>query len=59
MERKSCQNCWRNRDGDCKLYSSPCATAVFNKAEEPPRWTSIEEGLEADIKLFGKERVDA
>lgn len=51
VRRKTCDSCWHNRTGHCSLYSSNCATAVFNQAADPPRWTSYEdgEGQEASV----------
>ena len=43
---KTCSNCWHNRNGDCAVYSSDCATAVTRGSPAPPRWTSYEEGEE-------------
>lgn len=55
--RKTCINCWHGKDGHCSLYSSECVTAVFNKANDPPRWTSHENG-EAWEALVWRERLN-
>jgi len=56
MDRKRCINCWHGRDGDCKLYSSQCATAVFNRADDPPHWMNVREGLTEAVRIFGKRK---
>ena len=55
MERRRCANCWHNRDGDCKLSSSRCATQVLNREGSPVHWMSIGEGLEEAIRIIIKE----
>lgn len=49
--RKTCDNCWFGKEGDCALYSSKCATAVFNHANVPPRWLSYTDGEDAERRL--------
>lgn len=47
--RHTCSNCyfWSSH---CTLYSCTCATAVGNRAVNPPRWMSFEEGEGAERK---------
>uniref|UniRef100_A0A6M3LD45 Uncharacterized protein n=1 Tax=viral metagenome TaxID=1070528 RepID=A0A6M3LD45_9ZZZZ len=57
---KTCENCWFYRSGmvlnryHCALYSSECATQVFNHKELPSRWTSFEDGEEMDRLVMGR-----
>ena len=53
-KRKTCDNCWFNREGRCGLYTSDCATAVFNREQLPPRWISYEEGEAAEAWVLGR-----
>jgi len=36
---RNCETCWHQQDGDCKLGSCTCATAVMEH-KEPTRWLS-------------------
>lgn len=52
IRRKTCDNCWHHRDGDCVLCSVDCATAVGRQAANPPRWTSYEDGEAQEARVF-------
>lgn len=55
-ERKHCGNCYHGRSTYCALNSATCATAVFNKEEEIPRWMSVEDGIIADAEIQGRKK---
>ena len=40
---RNCSNCLFY-EGECSLYSSNCATVIFNK-KDPPRWLPKEDAL--------------
>lgn len=51
-ERKTCSNCWHNREEHCKLFSCECATSVFNHTIKPLRWKSYETGKAQETNLW-------
>lgn len=52
--RKTCANCYHNKEGFCCMYSCECVTQVFNHVKEPKWWLSYEEGERLEKKLSGK-----
>ena len=50
--RKTCTNCWHNREGDCAMFSCECATDILNHAREPRWWTSYEDGEENEKRVW-------
>ena len=49
--RKTCANCYHNREGHCSMYSCGCATDVFYHRELPRWWTSYEDGEELEGRI--------
>ena len=49
--KKTCDNCYHYRDGDCAMYSCNCADDIAHHATNPCWWMSYEEGMRVDKEL--------
>jgi len=56
VSEKKCSNCWFDTGNHCRLGSSHCVTQVFNGEEEPSRWMSVQDGIQAELELTNIER---